>query len=115
MHLAIAVTNNMVAEHFGHAQKFVIFHIEHAKVVGKEELINPPHQKNFLPGFLKESKVDILIAGGIGSMAVKGLEANQIKVYCGVSGNLDEVINTYLDGKLISSNEVCVENHSHNH
>jgi len=56
-----------------------------------------------------------LIAGGIGSMAVEGLEANQIKVYCGVRGNLDEVINTYLDGKLISSNEVCVENHSHNH
>jgi predicted Fe-Mo cluster-binding NifX family protein len=115
MRLAVAVTNNMVAEHFGHAQKFVVFHIENTKIVEKEELINPPHQKNFLPGFLKEAKIDVLIAGGIGGMAVKGLEANQIKVYCGVSGNLDETINFYLDGKLISTNEVCVENHSHNH
>lgn len=114
MRLAIAVTCGAVAEHFGHCDFFAVYDIVDNKVINIDKICNPPHQKGFLPTFLKEQEIDILVAGNMGEMAVKGLEELGIKTFRGVSGNVDDVIKCYLNGTLKSNNQVCKE-HQHQH
>lgn len=44
--------------------------------------------------------MDVLICGGIGGGAQNALAEAGIKLYGGVSGNADEAVNAYLEGKL---------------
>ncbi|HOO43658.1 MAG TPA: NifB/NifX family molybdenum-iron cluster-binding protein, partial [Bacillota bacterium] len=75
---------------------------------------NPPHQRGFLPKFLKDHNIDVVITGNIGKMAVSNLETLGIECYIGIHGNMVDVLQSYLDGTLVSSQEVCTE-HQHHH
>ena len=70
MKIAIASTNKEVAGHFGHCEGFEIFEIENNSITKEYFIANPGHKPGFLPVFLKENGVDIIIAGGIGGGAI---------------------------------------------
>lgn len=114
MRVALAVDNNMITEHFGHCEYFVIHEIEGKEVKGTEIVKNPPHQKGFLPKFLKQHSVDVVITGNIGKMAIGNLESLGIECYLGVHGEMQDILNRYLEGTLESGSEVCSE-HMHHH
>jgi len=114
MNIAIAVTNNMVTEHFGHCDYFLVHELNGDKIVGTRIIKNPPHQKGFLPSFLKKQDVDVVICGNIGEMAIKMFEEIDITVLRGVCGRADEIVDQYLKGNLSSSDIICRE-HAHHH
>jgi predicted Fe-Mo cluster-binding NifX family protein len=58
--------------------------------------------------------VSLMLAGGIGAGAINVLAAHGIDVVRGCSGNVDEVVNLYLNGELSDSGESC-NHHSHHH
>jgi len=109
MKVAIACTLGKVAEHFGYCEKFVIYEIEAGKIKSKEEVKNPGHVPGYLPKFLKEKGVDIVIAGGIGPRAINLLNSFNIKVISRVSGNEKEVIENFLKGELKEMSRSCKE------
>ncbi len=115
MRVALAVDNNMITEHFGHCEYFVIYDIEGKENKGSEIVKNPPHQRGFLPKFLKQHNVDVVITGNIGKMAVNNLKAMDIECYLGVTGNIVDILNSYLDGTLESKEEVCNQHNHHEH
>ncbi|MFW5794102.1 MAG: NifB/NifX family molybdenum-iron cluster-binding protein [Bacillota bacterium] len=110
MKVALSVKNNMITEHFGHCDYFVIYNIENEEIKGSSILKNPPHQKGYLPKFLKDNNVDVVITGGIGKMAVDLLKDLGIKCYMNVRGEAQEVIKDFKQEKLVYSQEPCTEN-----
>ncbi len=109
----MAVTDNLVTEHFGHCDHFVVYNINEGKIVGSEIIKNPPHQKGYLPSFLHDLGVNTVIAGNMGEMAVKMMEDFGIEVIRGINGDISEAIKKYLDGTLESSDVICRQHEHH--
>lgn len=112
MKIAIATENGNVAKHFGYCESFTIFDILANKIQKVEVLKNPGHKPGFLPKYLKEQGINLIISGGMGASAVKLFEMAQIEVIVGAESSVNEAINEYLKGRLISSDSVC---HEHQH
>ena len=115
MRVALAVDNNMITQHFGHCEYFIVYDVENKEIKGSEIIKNPPHQKGYLPKFLKQHNIEVVITGNIGQMAVKNLCGIGIECFKGVKGKLVDVINSYLAGTLISNDEVCTQHMHHSH
>ncbi len=108
MKISIPYENEQVFQHFGHTQQFKMYEIENQKIV-KSYYVNSIGQGHgALSQFLMKNKIDVVICGGIGSGAIHALNEFEIKVYGGVIGNCDEVIQNYLSGNLVyNSNIQC--------
>lgn len=107
--VAIACDKGNVSEHFGFCEEFIIYEIEGNKIKNREVLKSPGHTPGFLPKFLKENNVDVVITKGIGPRAVELFHSLGIKVMSTVSGNEKEVIKKYIEGQLEETSEACKE------
>ncbi|MCT4564234.1 MAG: NifB/NifX family molybdenum-iron cluster-binding protein [Maledivibacter sp.] len=115
MKIAIAKDGNVVSGHFGHCEGFEIAQIEDGNVLNREFLPNPGHKPGFLPKYLAERHVNVIVSGGMGATAQELFARNNINVIVGAKGNLDDVINEYVNGKLKSTNSVCREHQHEGH
>jgi predicted Fe-Mo cluster-binding NifX family protein len=111
MKVALSTKNNMITEHFGHCDYFVVYEIDNNEVKGSTLVKNPPHQKGYLPKFLKDQGIDVVIAGGIGQMAVNLLNDLGVKCYMNVQGDVDTVIENFLNHSLENDGKPCTEHH----
>lgn len=112
MKIAIATDKGKVSGHFGHCEGFTMYEISKDEVLGNEFVPNPGHRPGFLPVFLKEKGIDVIISGGMGATAQQLFSDNGIQVIVGISGECDNVIEDYINGNLESTGEVC-EEHAH--
>lgn len=112
MKIGIAAENNCVSEHFGHCEGFAIYELENNLVKSKHFLSNPGHQPGFLPRYLYEQGINIIISGGIGGGAIQLFNEKGIEIITGVSGNIDDIINNFIKGDLQSSQSIC-DKHEH--
>jgi predicted Fe-Mo cluster-binding NifX family protein len=116
MKIAIATEGNNVSGHFGKCENFTIAQIENSEVKDKTIVNTLGNQHGLLPAFLASHNVNTVIAGGMGDGARQNLVSKNIEIISGVRGNIDEVINAYMNGSLESTNEGCSSHeHSHNH
>lgn len=112
MKIAVASENEIVTEHFGHCLNFNIFEIEKNQIVKSESIENPGHKPGFLPNFLNDMGVNVIISGGMGSGAIEIFNEKNIEVIVGAKGSAKTTVNAYLQGSLKSSGSVC---HEHQH
>ncbi len=110
MKIAIPIVNGVLGAHFGHCEKFAFIDVDPAakKVLGKQEVVPPPHQPGLLPPWLADRGVNMIIAGGMGQRAL-GLFAQQnIAVIVGAAAAApEELVNQYLAGTLKTGSNVC--------
>jgi Mrp family chromosome partitioning ATPase/predicted Fe-Mo cluster-binding NifX family protein len=114
MKIAVASENKMVTEHFGHCENFNIYEIENKQIIKHESIANPGHKPGFLPKFLNEMGVNVIISGGMGGGAVDIFKENNIEVILGATGDAEAAVKNYLEGKLKSTGSICHE-HKHEH
>lgn len=112
MKIAVASEGKMVAEHFGHCEGFTLFDVQDQHITGKQFIPNPGHRPGFLPVFLHEKGVNIIISGGMGGGAFDICSEKGVKVVTGASGDAEAAASLYLQGKLKSTGAVC---HKHEH
>ncbi len=112
--IAVASENEMVTEHFGHCAHFNIYEAEDNRIVKSESISNPGHRPGFLPNFLNDMGVNVVISGGMGGGAIEIFNEKGIEVILGASGNAEEAADAYLQGLLKSTGSVCHE-HQHHH
>jgi predicted DNA-binding protein (UPF0251 family)/predicted Fe-Mo cluster-binding NifX family protein len=112
MIIAVASEGTHIAEHFGHCGNFNLYHIHDKRIVRSESVANPGHKPGFLPNFLHEKGVHVIIAGGMGSGAVDIFNEKNIEVILGASGDATAAVESYLQGSLKSTDSVC---HAHQH
>ena len=113
MKIAVASEKEMVTEHFGHCEGFMIFDTENNKIVKSETIANPGHKPGFLPNFLADRGVNIIISGGMGGGAVDIFNERNIEVIVGAKGNAKAAAEAYLEGSLKSTGSVCHEHQHH--
>lgn len=112
MKIAVACEGKLVTEHFGHCESFAIFEAQDQKIVSKEVIPNPGHRPGFLPVFLSDRGVNVIISGGMGGGAVDIFNEKGVEVITGASGDAQAAVDSYLQGKLKSTGSVC---HEHQH
>ena len=112
MKIAVASEGKNVTEHFGHCEVFIIFTVENKKIISQEIIQNPGHKPGFLPVFLYEKGVNVIISGGMGGGAVEIFNEKKIEVITGASGDAENSVKNYLAGSLKSTGSVC---HEHQH
>ncbi|MCT4619293.1 MAG: NifB/NifX family molybdenum-iron cluster-binding protein [Marinisporobacter sp.] len=107
MKVAIAKDGNIVSQHFGHCEGFEVFEVNNGAVEGRDFLPNPGHRPGFLPKFIAEKGINVIIAGGMGATAQELFKENGVDVVVGAQGNLEDVIGGYVNGKLETVGNGC--------
>ncbi|MGI6765751.1 MAG: NifB/NifX family molybdenum-iron cluster-binding protein [Lentihominibacter sp.] len=113
LRIAVAIENGKVAGHFGHCESFIIFDTDDNKIVKSETIANPGHKPGFLPNFLADSGVNVIISGGMGGGAVEIFNERNIEVILGASGDAKSSAEAYLQGSLKSTGSTCHEHQHH--
>ena len=110
--IAVASDNKTVCGHFGHCESFEIFETEGTTILKEESVANPGNKPGFLPNFLHDAGVNVIVSGGMGGGAVDIFNEHGIEVVLGAQGNSRAVVQAYLDVTLEADGSVCSE---HNH
>lgn len=113
MKIAVACEREMVTSHFGHCENFNIYETEGNKIVRAESVNNPGHRPGFLPNFLNDRGVNVIISGGMGGGAVEIFNEKGIEVITGARGNAKIAAEEYLKGNLKSTGSICHEHQHH--
>jgi len=113
MKIAVASENGTVSEHFGRCEGFIIFKIKNNQIIKSETVANPGHRPRFLPNFLNDIGINVIISGGMGGGAVDIFNEKNIEVIVGAKGNAKTVIEAYLQGLLKTNGSVCHEHLHH--
>ncbi len=112
MKIAVASEGTQVTGHFGHCDQFMVFDAAEGRIYHQEALPNPGHRPGFLPNFLADRGVNVIISGGMGGGAVEIFNERGVEVITGASGEAREAAEQYLMGKLKSTGSICHE-HAH--
>jgi predicted Fe-Mo cluster-binding NifX family protein len=115
MRIAVTYENGEIFQHFGHTEQFKVYDVENDVVVASQVVDTKGRGHGALAGVLNELDADILICGGIGGGAQMALASAGIKLFGGVSGNADEAVNLFLEGKLNFNPDVKCNHHGHHH
>lgn len=113
LRIAVAAEGKNVTEHFGHCVHFLIFDAENVNIVSEEVLPNPGHRPGFLPNYLADYGVQVIVAGGMGGGAVDIFNERGVEVVTGASGDARTAVQKYLKGELRSTGSVCHEHQHH--
>ncbi|MHB1483795.1 MAG: NifB/NifX family molybdenum-iron cluster-binding protein [Saccharofermentanales bacterium] len=110
--IAVASEGDNITEHFGHCETFNIFEAENNKIISAAVIPNPGHKPGFLPNYLNDIGVNVIISGGMGGGAIEIFNEKKIEVIIGAQGDARESVKRYLNGELESSGSIC---HEHQH
>jgi len=112
MKIAVASEKQMVTGHFGHCENFNIYNVVAGKIEKSESVPNPGHKPGFLPNFLHDLGVNVIVSGGMGGGAVDIFNEHGIEVIVGSEGQAVEAVDKYLKGELKSTGSIC-NDHDH--
>jgi len=115
MIIAIANEQGFVSAHFGRCPAYTIVEIEEDQVRNRQEIPNPGHQPGFLPQYLSEKGVRVIVAGGMGPRAQHLFAQKNIEVVIGVQGPIDEVIQKLITRQLEAGEDLCSHDAGHTH
>ena len=109
--------NNRIDDHFGHCEFYTIFSVsDENKIIEKQTLASPQGCgcKSNIAYDLAEMNVKIMLAGGIGEGAINKLSSQNIQVIRNCKGDVNDMVNEYLAGKLKDGGSSCAS-HEHGH
>lgn len=116
MKIAVPTAQGRFSEHFGGAECFGLYDVDEAAktIRSKVEAEAPPHERGAYPRWLREQGAEVILAGGMGPRAIQMFDHYGIKVVVGVSGDApDALVQSFLEGTLISSGDPCTGGHLH--
>ncbi len=113
MRIAVTYENGQIFQHFGHTAEFKLYDIADGKITQVQVVSTNGSGHGALAGFLAANGVDVLICGGIGGGAQNALAQAGIKLFGGVSGSVDDAVNSLLNGTLGLNPDVQCSHHAH--
>lgn len=111
MKLAITYDNGQVFQHFGKTQQFKIYDIQQGKVGPSLVTGTGGQGHGALAGLLRALGISVLICGGIGPGAQEALKSLDITVIPGITGDADQAVQDFVDGKLVPNTEALCSHH----
>lgn len=116
MKIAIPTRGTEVDDHFGHCEVYTIVTVDNnGNMIQSENLPSSKGCgcKSDIASVLRQMGVSVMLAGNMGGGALNVLSSQGIQVYRGNSGDVHQLAESYLLGKLHDSGESCHQ-HSHN-
>ena len=107
MKIAISTDGDYVSPHFGRCPSFTLAEVEEGQLIKKTEIQNPGHHPGFLPQFLSEQGVEVIVAGGMGRRAQDLFAESGIETVLGISGTVEETLRKILEGTLEGGESLC--------
>ena len=108
MKVAISTDSGKVSGHFGRCPEFTLAEVEDGEITEKEVIENPGHKPGFIPKFLNDKEVDMIIAGGIGRKAISMFDDFDVDVVSGCGGeSVDDVLERTVNGELEEGANPC--------
>lgn len=107
--IAVASDKKEACAHFGHCETFEVFETKDGKILKEESIPNPGHRPGFLPNFLNDMGVQVIISGGMGGGAVGIFKEHNIEVVLGAKGASRTIVEQYLAGTLEAAGSACDE------
>lgn len=102
-----------VSGHFGRCPYYTHVDLD-AAAIKQVSVIENPHYDKHVPGqvprFINEQKTNVMIAGGMGPMAIDLFGGFGIEVCTGVSGTVRDVLAAYFRGQ-VSGAAACAHDH----
>ncbi|MCD8018605.1 MAG: DUF134 domain-containing protein [Clostridiales bacterium] len=111
LRIAVPYENGEVYQHFGRAERFQFCDVKKEKIVREQVVETDGLNHGALPVLLANAKTDILICGGIGYRARQTFEKLNVTVYDGVSGNVEDAVRIFIEGKLVSNPDIQCGHH----
>jgi predicted Fe-Mo cluster-binding NifX family protein len=105
MKISISTDGENVSQHFGRCPEFTIAEIQGGKLIKVEKAPNPGHSPGAIPEYLHGKGVNRIICGGIGARATGLFSEYGIQVIAGISGDINSVLDSFLDGTLIANSD----------
>ena len=99
---------SILSYHFGHCPYYVMVDMEKNEVKSVESVSNnmaEGHNPGDLPSYMKEQGVDVIITGGMGPKAQQYFEDYGIKAVTGAYGKVKEVLEEFLQSKIVLSED----------
>ena len=116
MKVAVPTRGNKVDDHFGHCEAYTVFSIDENQKIISSELLPSPQGcgcKSNIASVLKEKGVSVMLAGNMGGGALNVLQNHGIQVFRGCSGDVNQLIETFLKGNIEDSGEGCHHHEEH--
>ena len=113
--IAVTYDNGQVFQHFGRTEAFKVYEVEDDKVINSEIVESNGVGHGALAGLLADNTIDVLICGGIGGGAQTALADAGVEVCSGVQGDVDQAVEAYLKGELVSAGVNCDHHHEEGH
>ena len=115
MKIAVTYDNGNIFQHFGKTEFFKLYEVENNQVVSSEVISSNGAGHGALAELLGNQSVDLLICGGIGGGAQTALADAGVEVCSGVQGDVDQAVEAYLKGELVSAGVNCDHHHEEGH
>lgn len=113
MKIALPSMNDKIDNHFGHCEYFTVLTVDTEKkaILDSQNVPSPAGCgcKSNIAHTLSEMGVKLMIAGNMGEGAVRVLNNCGIDVIRGCSGDIKNVAQSWIDGKLVDSGDSCHE------
>ena len=109
--------NNQIDAHFGHCEFYRIYTVSDQNKVILDEKMDSPQGcgcKSNIAGVFEKEGIKIMLAGGIGDGAINKLNAHGVNVIRNCQGDVTELVQQYLAGKVKDSGTNCAA-HSTGH
>ncbi len=110
MRFAIPLSGGVLSPHFGHCEQFMLIDVDGTRrAITKKQIVDSPgHQPGFLPMWLAEQGVSVVLTGGMGPRAQALFQQNRINVVIGVmETDPEKAVMGYLNGDLRIGENVC--------
>lgn len=114
--IAIPIEQGELCAHFGHCEKFAIFHVKQGSVTEMQEIIPPEHVPGLYPGWVAKFGVTDVIAGGMGQRAIDLFNQQGINVFVGAPVKKPgELVADFLSNELTLQANYCNHDVAHDH
>ncbi len=100
MRIAIPRFQESVAPCFEHTSTVTIFTVHRKRILSQEDFVLKSREGLDRVRLLRDQNVDVLICGGLQESYENMLTARGIRVYSWVSGNVQDLLDQFLQGKL---------------
>lgn len=103
--------------HFGRCPFYTLVDVEEGKIQNVSVVENPlynDHQPGKVPAFVRSQNAEVMIAGGMGPMAINLFNGYGIEVVTGYMGIVKNVLDAYLKGEAKGASG-CADHEDHDH
>ncbi len=110
MRIAIPVSEGKLDPHFGHCKHFALVDVDldEKKITNNETVDAPAHEPGVLPAWLAEQGANLVLAGGMGNMAIQIFAKHGVEVIVGApSLDPESLALSYLAGEIGAGANAC--------